>query len=119
MHRLAKRTRYSDSGSFSSAALRIARNDGTSNSAPAFAGDGRAGISCVWARSDQMVIFGISRELCFPLARKGHCREQRCFEAFPMLRGQPPRIDHLTALGAERTTIGPTMFDALSIMMPC
>ena len=66
-----------------------------------------------------MVIFGISRELCFPLARKGHCREQRCFEAFPMLRGQPPRIDHLTALGAERTTIGPAMFDALSIMMPC
>ena len=35
-----------------------------------------------------------------------------------MFRGQPPRIDHLMVLGAERTTIGPAMFDALSIMMP-
>jgi hypothetical protein len=57
-------------------------------------------------------------KLCFPVARKGRCREQRCFEAFPMFRGQPPRIDHLMVLGVERTTIGPAMLDALSIMMP-
>jgi hypothetical protein len=30
---------------------------------------------------------------------------QRRSEAFPMFRGQPPRIDHLTAFGAERPTI--------------
>ena len=53
-----------------------------------------------------------------PLASKGHCREERCFEAFPMLRRQPPRINHLIALGMERPTIGPAMFDALSTMMP-
>jgi hypothetical protein len=34
-----------------------------------------------------------------------------------MFRRQPPRIDHLIVLGVERTTIGPAMFDALSIMM--
>jgi hypothetical protein len=53
-----------------------------------------------------------------PPRQEGRCREQRCSEAFPMFRGQPPRINHLTTLGAERTAIGPAMFDALSIMMP-
>jgi hypothetical protein len=33
-------------------------------------------------------VFRRSRgELGFSLARKGHRREQRCFEAFPMFRG--------------------------------
>ena len=35
-----------------------------------------------------------------------------------MFRGQPPRIDHLIALGAERTTIGPRVLKLYRVMMP-
>ena len=35
-----------------------------------------------------------------------------------MFRRQPPRIDHLIALGVERTTVGPRVLKLYRVMMP-